>query len=93
MAIEASSGAEHRAHFDSDNGGVGGYVRDGLKKNKRRDDNAPLGAEGSRSRAHARLFIVGGGRGTAGAVCEVAQIHVDVYPTSRIAGAPMQPRF
>ena len=28
--------------FSSDNGGVGGYIRDGLKKNSEITDNAPL---------------------------------------------------
>lgn len=71
--------------FTSDNGGVGGYARAGLQRN--RDDvtdNAPLrSGKGSLYEGGTRVpFIVRWpGQVQPGAVCEVPTIHVDIYPT------------
>jgi len=72
--------------FMSDNGGVGGYVREGLKKGGGTDitDNAPLrNGKGSLYEGGTRVpFIVRWpGRIKAGSECEVPAIHVDIYPT------------
>lgn len=84
--------------FASDNGGVGGYVREGIYKKNKEDvtDNAPLrSGKGSLYEGGTRVpFIVRWpGVAPAGAVCEVPTIHVDVYPTFlEIAGAPKPPQ-
>jgi arylsulfatase A-like enzyme len=80
--------------FASDNGGVGGYVREGIKKNKDDvTDNAPLrSGKGSLYEGGTRVpFIVRWpGKIAAGSACEVPAIHVDVYPTLvALAGARM----
>jgi len=78
--------------FTSDNGGVGGYVREGIKKAGDITDNAPLrSGKGSLYEGGTRVpFIVRWpGVTTAGAKTDVPTIHVDLYPTFlAIAGAP-----
>ena len=76
--------------FSSDNGGVGGYTREGIRA---RDvtDNRPLRCgKGSLYEGGTRVpFIVRWpGVTQPGAICEVPTIHVDLYPTFlEIAGA------
>ncbi len=77
--------------FSSDNGGVGGYVREGIKKAGGITDNAPLrGGKG--------MFYEGGirvpwiarwpGRIPPGVVCDTPIISVDLLPTLlEVAGA------
>ncbi|WP_425614201.1 sulfatase [Anatilimnocola sp. NA78] len=78
--------------FTSDNGGVGGYVREGIKKGGGDvTDNAPLrSGKGSLYEGGTREpFIVRWpGVIKAGATCDVPTIHVDIYPTFlELAGA------
>ena len=80
--------------FTSDNGGVGGYVREGIKKGGEDiTDNAPLrSGKGSLYEGGTRVpFIVRWpGQIKAGAVCDVPAIHVDMYPTLvAVAGGRM----
>ncbi|MDO8542330.1 MAG: sulfatase [Opitutaceae bacterium] len=79
--------------FCSDNGGVGGYGREGISKNESITDNAPLrSGKGSLYEGGTRVpFIVRWpGVVKPGAVCEVPGIHVDMYPTLvSIAGGKM----
>ncbi len=78
--------------FTSDNGGVGGYAREGLKKAGGVTDNAPLrSGKGSLYEGGTRVpFIVRWPVVTKpGSVCETPTIHVDIYPTLlELAGAP-----
>jgi arylsulfatase A-like enzyme len=78
--------------FMSDNGGVGGYVREGIKKNGEDvTDNAPLrSGKGSLYEGGTRVpFIIRWpGRIQPGSICNVPAIHVDMYPTfAALAGA------
>jgi arylsulfatase A-like enzyme len=77
--------------FTSDNGGVGGYVREGIKKSKDTTDNAPLrSGKGSLYEGGTRVpFIVRWpGVNKPGTTTDVPAIHVDVYPTFlELAGA------
>lgn len=77
--------------FVSDNGGVGGYVREGIRQNGDTTDNAPLrSGKGSLYEGGTRVpFIVRWpGVTPAGAACDVPAIHVDIYPTLlSLAGA------
>jgi len=77
--------------FSSDNGGVGGYVREGIRQAGDVTDNAPLrSGKGSLYEGGIRdPFIVRWpGVTPAGSVCDVPAIHVDVFPTLlEIAGA------
>lgn len=69
--------------FSSDNGGVGGYVREGIGA-KDITDNTPLrNGKGSLYEGGTRVpFIVRWpGVTRPGSVCGVPAIHVDVYPT------------
>ena len=69
--------------FSSDNGGVGGYAREGIKGGDI-TDNAPLRCgKGSLYEGGTRVpFIVRWpGVTKPGATCEVPAIHVDIYPT------------
>jgi arylsulfatase A-like enzyme len=80
--------------FTSDNGGVGGYVREGIRKgNEDVTDNAPLrSGKGSLYEGGTRVpFIVRWpGQVQAGAACDTPTIHVDLYPTlMAIAGGRM----
>lgn len=71
--------------FTSDNGGVGGYAREGINKpSSDITDNAPLrSGKGSLYEGGTRdPFIVRWpGVTKAGASCNVPTIHVDIYPT------------
>ena len=82
--------------FASDNGGVGGYAREGITK--ARDDvtdNAPLrSGKGSLYEGGTRVPFIARwpGRIPAGATCTVPTIHVDLLPTlAAAAGAPLPP--
>jgi arylsulfatase A-like enzyme len=78
--------------FTSDNGGVGGYAREGLRKAGDITDNAPLrSGKGSLYEGGTRdPFIVRWpGVTQPGSACRVPTIHVDVFPTMlELAGAP-----
>ncbi len=78
--------------FTSDNGGVGGYVREGIKKGNDITDNAPLrSGKGSLYEGGTREpFIVRWPKVVMpGSSCDVPTIHVDIYPTMlELAGAP-----
>ncbi len=78
--------------FTSDNGGVGGYVREGLKKSGDITDNAPLrSGKGSLYEGGTREpFVVRWpGVTQANSTCETPTIHVDIYPTMlELATAP-----
>lgn len=77
--------------FSSDNGGVGGYEREGLGK-VGITDNAPLRhGKGSLYEGGVRVPFIARwpGRVPAGAVCDTPVISVDLYPTlCALAGAP-----
>lgn len=77
--------------FSSDNGGVGGYIREGIMKASDITDNAPLrSGKGSLYEGGTRdpFIIYWPGVTRPGSVCEVPTIHVDLYPTLlEIAGA------
>jgi len=78
--------------FTSDNGGVGGYVREGIKKSGDVTDNAPLrSGKGSLYEGGTREpFIVRWpGVTKPGSICDVLTIHVDLFPTFlELATAP-----
>lgn len=70
--------------FTSDNGGVGGYAREGIKRAGKVTDNAPLrSGKGSLYEGGTRVpFIIRWpGVIKAGTSCDVPTIHVDLYPT------------
>lgn len=70
--------------FTSDNGGVGGYVREGLKKTESITDNAPLrSGKGSLYEGGTRepFIIRWPGVTKAGSSSGIPTIHVDIYPT------------
>lgn len=70
--------------FASDNGGVGGYEREGIKKAGDVTDNAPLrSGKGSLYEGGTRVpFIIRWpGSTKPGTTCAVPAIHVDMYPT------------
>jgi arylsulfatase A-like enzyme len=70
--------------FTSDNGGVGGYIREGIGGRVETTDNAPLrSGKGSLYEGGTRVPFIVRWPGTtkAGATCEVPAIHVDMYPT------------
>src|SRR5262245_22889302 len=77
--------------YSSDNGGVGGYVREGVKQAGDITDNAPLrSGKGSLYEGGTRdPFIVRWpGKVKPGSTCDVPAIHVDVFPTlMELAGA------
>ncbi len=80
--------------FASDNGGVGGYSREGIKKGGGDvTDNAPLRhGKGSLYEGGTRVpFIVRWpGRVAPGSQCDTPGIHVDIYPTlTALAGGKM----
>ena len=83
--------------FASDNGGVGGYVREGIKKAGDVTDNAPLrSGKGSLYEGGTRvpLIVRWPGATKPGSICEVPATHVDILPTfAAMAGAkkPDQP--
>lgn len=79
--------------FVSDNGGVGGYIREGIKRGGGDvTDNAPLrSGKGSLYEGGTRVpFIVRWpGVTPAGTTCNLPTIHVDLYPTFlELADAP-----
>lgn len=81
--------------FTSDNGGVGGYVREGIKKSGDVTDNAPLrSGKGSLYEGGTRdPFIVRWpGVTQPGSTCDVPAIHVDVFPTLLEIAAASKPR-
>ena len=81
--------------FTSDNGGVGGYVREGIKKAGDVTDNAPLrSGKGSLYEGGTREpFIVRWpGVTEPGSACDVPAIHVDIFPTLLELAAAPQPR-
>jgi len=77
--------------FSSDNGGVGGYVREGIRASGGVTDNAPLrSGKGSLYEGGTRVPLVVHWPGVtpAGATCDEPTIHVDLFPTLlEIAGA------
>lgn len=77
--------------FSSDNGGVGGYKREGIKKGGDTTDNAPLrSGKGSLYEGGTRVpFIVRWpGVVPPGTSCGTPAIHVDIFPTFlELAGA------
>ncbi len=81
--------------FTSDNGGVGGYAREGIKKAGNITDNAPLrSGKGSLYEGGTREPFVVRWPGVTipGSTCSEPTIHVDIFPTMlELAGAP-QPR-
>jgi len=81
--------------FTSDNGGVGGYVREGIKKAGDITDNAPLrSGKGSLYEGGTRdpLIVRWPGVTHAGSTCDVPTIHVDLYPTLLEMATAPQPR-
>ena len=81
--------------FSSDNGGVGGYAREGLRRAGGITDNAPLrGGKGMLYEGGVRVPYLFRWRGTtaAGAVCDVPINSVDLFPTLLdLAGAAPPP--
>jgi arylsulfatase A-like enzyme len=79
--------------FSSDNGGVGGYEREGLKRGGKITDNAPLrSGKGSLYEGGTRVPFIVRWPGVAkpAAQCDVAAIHVDIFPTFvELAGAKL----
>jgi arylsulfatase A-like enzyme len=79
--------------FSSDNGGVGGYVREGIKKGGDVTDNAPLrSGKGSLYEGGTRDPFIVRWQGVVqpGSTCDVPAIHVDLFPTFvGIAGGQM----
>lgn len=79
--------------FTSDNGGVGGYEREGIRKSKGITDNAPLrSGKGSLYEGGTRVPFVVRWPGVTkpGSASDVPSIHVDVYPTLvELAGGKM----
>lgn len=70
--------------FASDNGGVGGYVREGIKKAGDVTDNAPLrSGKGSLYEGGTRVPLIVRWPAVAkpGTTCDVPTIHVDLFPT------------
>ncbi|MFN9715285.1 MAG: sulfatase-like hydrolase/transferase [Planctomycetota bacterium] len=78
--------------FASDNGGVGGYVREGIKQEGDITDNAPLrSGKGSLYEGGIRVPLIARWPGVIqpSSTSNVPTIHVDVFPTLlEIAGAP-----
>ncbi len=78
--------------FASDNGGVGGYEREGIKEGGDVTDNAPLrSGKGSQYEGGTRVPLIVRWPGVAkqGSVCEAPTIHVDLPATFlEMASAP-----
>jgi arylsulfatase A-like enzyme len=78
--------------FASDNGGVGGYVREGIKQSGDITDNAPLrSGKGSLYEGGIRVPFIARWPGVIhpGSLSNVPTIHVDLFPTLlEIAEAP-----
>ena len=83
--------------FSSDNGGVGGYVREGLKTAGDITDNTPLrGGKGMLYEGGIRVPYIfrWPGRIPAGTVCDEPINTVDLYPTLlEVAGAAPPPDY
>ena len=83
--------------FSSDNGGVGGYVREGIKPTGDVTDNAPLrGGKGMLYEGGIRVPYIfrWPGRIPAGTVCDQPINSVDLYPTLlAVAGASPPPDY
>jgi arylsulfatase A-like enzyme len=83
--------------FTSDNGGVGGYDREGISDKPGVTDNTPLrSGKGSLYEGGVRvpLIVSWPGNVAPGSTCDVPTIHVDVFPTlleMTVAAAPRQP--
>ncbi len=70
--------------FSSDNGGVGGYVREGVKEAGDVTDNAPLrSGKGSLYEGGTRVPFIARWPGVVkpGTTCDTPAIHVDIHPT------------
>ena len=83
--------------FTSDNGGVGGYQREGIRSRTQGDitDNAPLrSGKGSLYEGGTRepFIIRWPGVTPPGSTCNVPTIHVDLYPTFLEIGTAPRPR-
>lgn len=81
--------------FTSDNGGVGGYVREGLKAAGDITDNTPLrSGKGSLYEGGTRvpLIVRWPGVTPAGTTSDVPTMHVDIFPTLSELGAAPAPR-
>lgn len=78
--------------FSSDNGGVGGYAREGIRGEREVTDNAPLrSGKGSLYEGGTRVPLIMRWPGVtdAGTISEISTIHVDLFPTLlEIADAP-----
>lgn len=83
--------------FASDNGGVGGYEREGIKAANGITDNAPLrGGKGMLYEGGIRVPYIFGwpGKIAKGAVCDQPINSVDLYPTLlEIAGVERPPNY
>jgi arylsulfatase A-like enzyme len=83
--------------FSSDNGGVGGYVREGIKKGGDVTDNAPLrGGKGMLYEGGTRVPFIfrWPGKITPKSTCAEPIITVDLYPTFlELAGAKPSPDY
>lgn len=80
--------------FTSDNGGLGGYIREGIKRAGDITDNSPLrSGKGSLYEGGTRVpFIVSWpGVTRPGSSCDVPTIHVDLYQTLLELGAAPAP--
>ena len=81
--------------FASDNGGVGGYAREGIKKGGDVTDNAPLrSGKGSLYEGGTRVPFIARWPAVAkaGVVCEVPATHVDILPTFIAAAGGEKPK-
>ena len=83
--------------YSSDNGGVGGYVREGIKKAGDVTDNAPLrGGKGMLYDGGIRVPYIfrWPGKIPSGTVCDQPINSVDLYPTLlEVAGAEPPPNY
>ena len=85
--------------FSSDNGGVGGYAREGIAKAGGITDNLPLrSGKGSLYEGGTRVPFIARWPGVTkpGSTCDTPTIHVDLYPTFleiAAAGAPADYRL
>jgi arylsulfatase A-like enzyme len=82
--------------FASDNGGVGGYQREGLAKKEDTTDNAPLRhGKGSLYEGGIRVPMITRwpSRIPSGTTCNEPTLHVDLYPTLlELTSAPPPPQ-
>jgi len=83
--------------FSSDNGGVGGYTREGIKVGKEITDNAPLrGGKGMLYEGGIRVPYIfrWPGKIPGGTFCDTPINSVDLYPTLlEVAGASPPPNY